>query len=129
MPASNSTSVNQNSHNTMTGHSNRCGDIEIAHTGEVELFVTVVCVMKTECFHSRYAHLCKHNDLTRSHSVSCANTTRTEALRSLIIYEHHLSRHTQLKASALRIWKGFAGYTFDLELFRVFFNLSLLVGK
>lgn len=44
MPASSPTSVNQNLYNTMTGHSYRCGVIEITE----KLFGTVVFVIKIE---------------------------------------------------------------------------------
>lgn len=60
MPASTPASVKQNSYNTMTGHSNRCGVTEITQTGGEGLFVTLVHGIKNGVFFTVYTltHTC-----------------------------------------------------------------------
>ena len=82
MPASAPDSVNQNSYNTTTGHSNRCGVVDFTHT-EKGRAVSDCCL---RCKNISFSHTHTHDDLKCCRSLSCAVVMRAEGFRSLTIY-------------------------------------------
>lgn len=82
MPASTPDSVNQNSYNSTTGHSNRCGVVDFTHT-EKGKAVCDCCLRRKNII---FSHTHTQTDLKCCRSLSCAALMRAEGFRSLTIY-------------------------------------------
>lgn len=88
LPASTPPSLNHNSHNTRTGHSNRCVFVGITHAEKeaMSVSVNVVSVMKLfSLIPPTRKHTYTHCGLRCCHRFSCSIVMSTERFRSAAI--------------------------------------------
>lgn len=106
MPASTPPSLNHNSYNTRTGHSNRCVFVGITHAEMEATSVNVVSVMKL-FFSPENTHTYTHCGLRCCHRFSCFIVMSTEGFRSRTIFMTtlYIIAVSLVEASALQKWK------------------------